>query len=459
MQARISSEGMNRTCTPRLDGDILNRLWAYTDLFRPDFRFRRQAAWAAVYLRALLQDGERKSIEPMVQRVPLPPDLLVRDPVQALQNFVNQSSWDEQKVWKRYRAHMAKTFANPHAIFIVDDTSFPKDGAHSVGVQRQYCGALGKKDNCQCAVSLHYVGIRGHFPLALRLYLPESWLADPVRLDKAGVPGESRRFQTKGEIALDLLDQVRGEGLPGQIVVTDAGYGVSQDLRDRLAARGLYFVAGVTEEFVVFTAPPSWVLPAPRGRGRPRTRPRLAEDNPHPESVGALARRLPRQLLSWREGTKGALSARFSWDRVWPAQGWEDGDCAGAEPVWLLIEEQADGQLKYAFSNLPAETPLSEGVVYWKSRWPVEQGYQQMKSELGLDHFEGRSWRGLHHHACLVMLAFGFLALERHRAAPAPMMLPDKESEAEEGGMGGDGKRGRTSRRSPCPEFAGPCRG
>jgi len=163
--------------------------------------------------------------------------------------------------------------------------------------------------------------------------------------------------------------------------------------------------------------------------------------------------------LSWREGTKGALSARFSWDRVWPAQGWEDGDCAGAEPVWLLIEEQADGQLKYAFSNLPAETPLSEGVVYWKSRWPVEQGYQQMKSELGLDHFEGRSWRGLHHHACLVMLAFGFLALERHRAAPAPMMLPDKESEAEEGGMGGDGKRGRTSRRSPCPEFAGPCRG
>jgi SRSO17 transposase len=328
-----------------------------------------------------------------------------------------------------------------------------------VGVQRQYCGALGKKDNCQCAVSLHYVGIRGHFPLALRLYLPESWINDPVRLDKAGVPGEFRRFQTKGEIALDLLDQVRGEGLPGQIVITDAGYGVSQDFRDRLAARGLYFVAGVTDEFVVFTAPPSWVLPAPRGRGRPRTRPRLAEDDPPPESVGALAQRRPRQLLSWREGTKGALSARFSWDRVWPAQGWEDGDCAGAEPVWLLIEEQADGQWKYAFSNLPAETPLSEGVVYWKSRWPVEQGYQQMKSELGMDHFEGRSWRGLHHHACLVMLAFGFLALERHRAAPTLMMFPDKESETEEGGMGDHGKKGRKSRRLPCLGFAGPCRG
>jgi SRSO17 transposase len=449
---------MNRTYTPRLDDDILNRLWAYTNLFRPDFRFQRQAAWAAVYLRALLQDGERKSIEPMVQRVPLPPDLALRDPAQALQNFVNQSPWDEQKVWKRYRACMAKTFATPHAVFIVDDTSFPKDGTHSVGVQRQYCGALGKKDNCQCAVSLHYVGVRGHFPLALRLYLPESWIKDPLRLDKAGVPDQFRRFRTEGEIALDLLDQVRGEGLPGQIIVTDAGYGVSQDLRDGLAARGLYFVAGVTEELVVFTAPPSWVLPAPVGRGRPRTRPRLAADNPHPESVGALARRRPRPPLSWREGTKGALSARFSWDRVWPAQGWEDGDCAGAEPVWLLIEEQADGQLKCAFSNLPAETPMSEGVAYWKSRWPVEQGSQQMKSELGLDHFEGRSWRGFHHHACLVMLAFGFLTLERHRAAPALRMLPDKGSETQEGARGDDGKKGRTNRRSPCLGSAGPCR-
>jgi SRSO17 transposase len=450
---------MKRTYTPPLDDDILNRLWAYTNLFRPDFRFQRQAAWAAVYLRALLQNGERKSIEPLAQRVPLPPDLKVRDPVQALQNFANQSPWDEQKVWKRYRAHIAKTFATPHAVFIVDDTSFPKDGRHSVGVQRQYCGALGKKDNCQCAVSLHYVGTRGHFPLAMRLYLPESWINDPVRLDEAGVPTEFRRLKTKGEIALDLLDQVRGEGLPGQIVITDAGYGVSQDFRDRLAARGLYFVAGVTEDLVVFTAPPSWILPAPAGRGRPRTRPQLAEDHPRPESVQALGQRLLRQPLSWRAGTKGALAAQFSWVRVWPAHGWESGDCAGAEAVWLLIEEPADGQLKYAFSNLPAETPLSEGVVYWKSRWPVEQGYQQMKSELGLGHFEGRSWRGFHHHACLVMLAFGFLALERHRAAPTLAMLPEKESETGEGGMRGDGKKGVNCQRSPCLGFAGPCSG
>jgi SRSO17 transposase len=354
---------MNRTYTPQLDDDFLNRLWSYTNLFRPDFRFQRQAAWAAVYLRALLQDGERKSIEPMLQRVPLSPDLKVRDPVQALQNFVNQSPWDEQKVWKRYRFHMSKIFASPHAIFVVDDTSFPKDGTHSVGVRRQYCGASGKKDNCQSAVSLHYVGTQGHFPLALRLYLPESWIDAPARLDRAGVPGEFRRFQTKGAIALDLLDHVRGEGLPGQIVITDAGYGVAQDFRERLGARGLYFVAGVTGDLVVFTDPPSWDLPAATGRGRPRTRPRLAEGNPRPESLEGLARRLSRQSLTWREGTKGALQAAFSWDRVWPAHGWEDGECAGAEPVWLLIEEQADGQLKYALSNLPAETPIGEGVA------------------------------------------------------------------------------------------------
>jgi SRSO17 transposase len=289
---------MNRTETPPLDDGALHRLWDYTDLFWPDFRFRRQAEWAAVYVRALLQDGERKSVEPLANRVPLPPDLGVRDPVQAMQNFVNQSTWDEQKVWKRYRSYMSKIFSTPHAIFVIDDTSFPKDGKHSVGVQRQYCGALGKKDNCQSAVSLHYVGTRGHFPLAMRLYLPESWISDPVRLDKAGVPREFRRMATKGEIALELLDQVRSEGLPGQIVVTDAGYGVAQEFRDRLASHGLYFVSGVTEDFVVFSAAPSWIMPSRGERGRPRSRPRLAEDQPRPEAVKELAQRQPRQPLS-----------------------------------------------------------------------------------------------------------------------------------------------------------------
>ena len=201
-------------------------------------------------------------------------------------------------------------------------------------------------------------------------------------------------MKTKGEIALELLDQVRAEGLPGRVVVADAGYGVSKAFRDGLSERGLSYVVGVTEEMVVFTEEPQWIEPEPSRGGRPRTRPRLAEESPRPASLKELASRLPREEMTWRRGTKGELTGKFSWTRAWPAQGWATGNCAGAGPIWLLIEEQADGTIKYAFSNLPAGTAKERGVLLWRSRWPVEQGYQQMKEELGLDHFEGRSWRG-----------------------------------------------------------------
>ena len=411
---------MNRTFTPTLSPGVLSRLEAYAEVFRDDFPLARQADWSLVYLRGLLQDGERKSIEPLVARVDLPPRLRVENPDQCLQNFVNQADWDEQAVWRRYRGHMAKTFADPEAVFVIDDTTFPKQGKHSVGVQRRHCGALGKKANCQCAVSVHHAAPKGHCPLAMRLYLPESWLSDAERLDKAGVPTESRQMKTKGEIALELLDRVRSEGLPGRVVVADSGHGVSKAFRDGLSERGPHYVVGVTEDMVVFTEEPRWIEPEPSRGGRPRTRPRLAEDSPRPASLKDLASRLPRQEMTWRRGTKGDLTGQFSWTRAWPAQGWATGDRAGADPIWLPIEEQADGTIKYAFSNLPADTTNERGVLPWRSRWPVEQGYQQMKEELGLDHFEGRSWRGFHHHACLVMLAFGFLALERLGVEPIP---------------------------------------
>ena len=411
---------MNRTFTPTLDPQVLSRLEAYAGLFRGDFPMRRQSAWAAVYLRGLLQDGDRKSIEPLVARVDLPEALRVRNPDQCLQNFVNQADWDEQAVWRRYRAHMAATFADAEAVFVIDDTTFPKQGKHSVGVQRQHCGALGKTANCQCAVSVHYAAPKGHYPLSMQLYLPESWTGDPDRLEKAGVPTSAQTFKTKGQIALELLDQVRGEGLPGQVVVADAGYGVSGAFRDGLAERGLPYIVGVTGDMVVFTEEPRWEAPGPSGPGRPATRPRLAADSARPIRLDALAARLPRESITWRRGTKSDLTGKFSWTRVWPARGWAAGDCMGEAPIWLLIEEQADGTIKYAFSNLPPETSRDRAVLLWRSRWPVEQGYQQMKEELGLDHFEGRSWRGFHHHACLVMVAFGFLALERLRVEPAP---------------------------------------
>jgi SRSO17 transposase len=324
---------------------------------------------------------------------------------------------------------MAETFASPEGIFVIDDTSFPKQGKHSVGVQRQYCGALGKKANCQAAPSVHYVTPTGHYPLDLRLYLPDSWLADPKRLDQAGVPGAERRALTKPQIALELLDRVRSEGLPGWAVVTDAGYGASKEFRDGVAARGLVYMAGVTGDGVVFLQEPTWDPPGPSGRGRPATRHRLARTSPPPVALSELAKTVRLRKVTWREGTKGKLSARFAWLRVWPGQGWQEGACAHAAPLWLLIEEQADGKLKFAFSNLPPDTSCKKAVRLWKSRWPVEQGYQQLKEELGLDHFEGRSWRGFHHHACLVFLAYGFLTLERHRAAVA-RKKPEKKKSA-----------------------------
>src|SRR3954462_2218731 len=187
-----------KTYTPELDAAVLERLRDYAALFAEDFPQAKPARWAGVYLQGLLLDGERKSIEPLSRRITLPEGLTSKDPEQALQQFVNQSPWDEQKPLRRSRARLAETFASPAGLFVIDDTSFPKQGRHSVGVQRQYCGALGKKANCQAAVSVHYVAPGGHYPLDLQLYLPESRVADADRLNRAGVPAEFRRERTKG---------------------------------------------------------------------------------------------------------------------------------------------------------------------------------------------------------------------------------------------------------------------
>jgi SRSO17 transposase/transposase len=407
---------MAKTYTPELDTAALPRLDAYAARLRDASSLDRPARRCPVYLRGLITDGERKSIEPLSRRVPLPPELAVKDPDQALQQSVSQSPWDEQVVRRRYRAVMAEALADPAGILVIDDTTFPKQGRHSVGVQRQHCGALGKKANCQCAVPVHYVGPRGHCPLGMRLYLPESWPGDPKRLAKAAVPEGERRSLTEGQIALELLDRVRGEGLPGRPVIADAGYGVSGPFRGGLARRGLHYVVGVTDEMVVFTEEPTWDEPTASAGGRPQKRHRPAEGSPRPIGLKELAARTPRRKVTWREGTKGPMWGRFAWPRVRPGHGRATGDCAGGGPIWLLIEEQSDGAIKCAFSNLPANTSRIKAARPWRSRWPVERGYQQMEEELGLDHFEGRSWRGFHHHACLVMLAFGLLAPEQSRA-------------------------------------------
>jgi SRSO17 transposase len=259
---------MNRTYTPELAPEILDRLASYAGRFRSHFAHPRQAIYCGASLQGLLLDGERKSIEPMARRVRFPDGRRPADPDQALQQFLGQSPWDDQAVMATYRSTMTEAFGSPAGILVIDDTGLPKQGRHSAGVGHQYCGALGKQANCQVATSLHYVGPRGHSPLAMRLYLPRKWVDDTDRLDKAGVPAEARAMRTKGGLALELIDRVRAEGVPGRLVVADAGYGISQPLRDGLSARGLHYIVGVTGDMVVFRAEPSWDAPTPRPAGR-----------------------------------------------------------------------------------------------------------------------------------------------------------------------------------------------
>jgi SRSO17 transposase len=427
---------MGRTITPGLASEVLERLHGYALEFRPLFPRSDQFRQGRLYLHGLLLDGERKSIEPLSRRVPGGNE-------QNLQQFVNQSPWDPAPVLRAYRARLAAACATDDGVIVVDDTGFPKQGRHSVGVARQYSGTLGKRANCQVATSLHYAGARGDYPLALRLYLPEAWADDAERLERARVPPEGRGFRTKWRIALDLLDMVRAEGLPHAVVVADAGYGVATEFRDGLDERRERYIVGVSGEEVALREPPRWQQPTAAGRrGRPFTRAYLAADGPRPEAIRALAESLERTAVCWRPGTRGPLEAEFAWVRVWPARRWQAGlpgealPDAEAAARWLLVEWRKDGTVKYALSNLPSDTPLRRAVGWWKERWQVERGYEQLKGELGLDHFEGRSWPGFHHHAALAFLAYGFLALERLRA------LQTTESPAADGPPPGEAPRG-----------------
>ena len=408
---------MGRTPMAELDAAVLERLEAYAAHFARGFGRIERTQWAGVYLQGLLLDGERKSIEPLSRRVAVPG--WHGDTEQALQLFVNQSPWEQTAVLRTYRALMAEQFADPEAVIIIDDTGFPKKGTHSVGVARQYSGTLGKRDNCQVAVSLHYAAPGGDYPLALRLYLPESWTDDPARLAEAHVPEAEQVFQEKWRIALGMLEEVRTEGLPHRAVVADAGYGEIGAFRRELEARGETYLVGLNGEEVVHTVPTMWEMKPHKPRGRPPRRWYPVAGTPRPLAVHTLAEMLERTPVTWRMGTKGPLHAEFAWLRVWPGYGRQAGraaqDVPDPESRWLLVEWRTDGTIKYALSNLPPETTIEQAAALWKSRWQVEQGYQQLKEELGLDHFEGRSWPGFHHHATLTFLAYGFLAVERAR--------------------------------------------
>jgi SRSO17 transposase len=374
-------------------------------------RVERQTQ-AGLYVRGLLLDGDRKSIEPMTARLP-------GADVQALRQFVNQSPWAWGPVQAALTALMVDRLL-PEAVLILDETSFPKQGTQSVGVARQYCGALGKTANCQVSVSVHLGTDHACLPLTWGLYLPESWIDDLERRAAAHVP-DAVTYQTKGELALAALDRVRTWGIGARVVLADAGYGTSHEFRAALTARQLPYcvqVAASVKGWLDAPAPPG--PPPYQGFGRPRRRVPRAE-LPEPLALDEIAATLPTtawRTVTWRQGTKGAMRSRFAKTSLWPSHRWTITRGLPTAPVTLLIEWPAGeaAPTNYWLADLLGETlGLRRGVRLAKGRWRIEQDYRELKDELGLDHFEGRSWPGWHHHVTLASMAYAFLVLERLR--------------------------------------------
>jgi SRSO17 transposase len=374
------------------------------------------------YCTGLLLPGERKSVEPMAAR--LAPHN-VRRMHQSLHHVVADAPWDDESVLDRCLDFVLPAMLRrvPIVAWVVDDTGFPKKGRESVGVTRQYCGQVGKQDNCRVAVSLSVSTEKASMPVAFRLYLPESWIKDRKRRKKTGVP-DSIQFQTKAEIALAQIHRARDRGIPQGVILADAGYGTDTGFRTALTEMNMPYVMGIQSAITVWK-PGEGPRPVPARRGNiGRPRKLLRRDPKHqPVPVRELAVSLPANAwkqVPWREGTKRKLQSRFAALRVRPAH----RDYWQAEPhpeEWLLIEWPAGEAepTKYWLSTLPPNIALAGLVHMAKHRWIVERDYQELKQELGLGHYEGRGWRGFHHHATLCIAAYGFLVAERNLFSPS----------------------------------------
>ncbi len=353
--------------------------------------------------------GERKSIEPMAARV-APGD------EQQLRHFINESPWDtgpiEQVLWEKADAMLG----GEAAYLIIDDTALPKKGTASVGVAHQYCGALGKQANCQCLVSLTLARDDVPIPVALRLYLPEAWAKDRQKRRRAGVPTDIV-FRPKWRIALDELMRLREAGMQFGTVLADAGYGVCAEFRQELTDMSLTWAVGVISEQKFYPANARTRMPRAGGMGRPRSRPLPTHARRSAKEIVAQQPTKAWRRISWRNGTKGPLTAEFLAVRVRTADGPETTERVHlpGDEAWLVAERRSSGEVKYHLTNHPAHTPLKTLATAIKARWSCEQAHQQLKEELGLDHFEGRSWRGLHHHALTTLICFAFLQKERLR--------------------------------------------
>jgi len=389
-----------------------------TDMGRPE---RRRAM--GEYVKGLLLDGERKSVQPMAAR--MADDESDKEGLrQRLQRAV-KSSWEDEELCRRVATKLNRELPGIEA-FVLDDTGFAKKGTYSVGVARQYSGTLGRTDNCQVAASLHLAGELGSGCIGFRLYLPDSWTSDRKRCRAAGVPDDIV-FEPKWKICLGLIDTALEWGIRPPLTLADSGYGDTSDFRDGLTERRLVYNVGVKGTTVVW--PPGVVLQAPKTKpgkvGRPRTRPQIKGEKPMP--ISALAKRLGRKAyrkVTWREGTRGKMASHFAAIRIRCAHGHAKGEPPGQEQ-WLLCEwpKSEKAPTKFFLSTQPASCSIKELVRTAKLRWRVERDYQDMKQEVGLDNYEGRTWRGFHHHATLCAAAHAFLALRRALSPPEERAL------------------------------------
>ncbi len=383
------------------------------------------------YCLGLLMPIARKSVEPLAA-VTAPSQVAAKH--QSLLHFVGNAPWSDAAMLTKVSELVLPAIESCGSIeaWIIDDTGFPKKGQHSVGVTRQYCGQLGKQDNCQVAVTLSLANHDASLPVAYRLYLPEDWAKDQARRNKAKVP-ETIVFQTKPEIALEQIKAARAAGLPPGVVLMDAGYGNDTALRTEITALGLRYVAGIGPNTSVWPSG-AGPLPPQRGRGSGRPPKLLRRDDEHqPIAAKALALGLPAgawQTITWREGSADWLASRFARQRVRP---WAFSpracpvghrDTKLTEPraeEWLLIEwPQGETEpTKYWFATLPEDVAFDRLVDIAKLRWRIERDYQELKQELGFGDYEGRGWRGFHHHATLCIAAYGFLIAERGALPPS----------------------------------------
>ncbi len=383
------------------------RLEAFMNPLLPLFGRSERRYWAAMYVHGLLLEGGGRKTAAGIARQ-------LEGDAQGLQQFVNQSPWDWEPVRREMAGHMLESVGYGGG-WIIDDTGFPKKGKHSVGVARQYSGTMGKVGNCQIGVSLNYATDDTCFPLDFELYLPRKWADSAELRERADIPPD-REFRSKWQLACEMIDRALDWGVPAGVVIADAGYGVATGFRKALRSRHLHYVVGIAPEAGFWLEEVRPEAPDYQGRGRPRTR---HYELPSPASAAAIAQQLPDEAwleVVWRQGSKGPLKSRFAAVRAQPSHGYAHG--LVTEPMgWLLIQwpEDAEEPSRYWVSNLDDTTTLRE-LVYWgKARWWVEQNYQQLKNHLGLDHFEGRSWPGWHHHVTLTMMAYNFLVLEALR--------------------------------------------